>query len=100
MAVTYAEFDASKPHGGTIAKGADLIRRGRDLINRAYEAANAVTDAGTTKDNLIAGDFGAVDSANAALLWTALSTVKNLLDADDAGGLSSSLASLDKGLSE
>ncbi len=98
MSVTYAKYDASKPHGATLARAADLLRRGRDEMNRAMAAIEAATDAGTTKDNLIGGDFGALDSANAALMWTAAVSVKTLLDGDDAGGLSLYLSSLDKGV--
>lgn len=100
MAVTYVKFDASKPIGAVLAESADKLREGRDLLNRAMAAINAATDAGTTKDNLIGGDFGALDSTNAALMWTAAVSVKTLLDGDDAGGLDMYVASLDKGRSE
>jgi hypothetical protein len=99
MSVTYVKFDASKPIGALLASAADKLIQGRDELNRAMEAINAATDAGTTKDNLINGDFGALDSANAALMWTAAVSVKTLLDGDDAGGLSLYLSSLDKGVS-
>lgn len=97
MSVTYAHYDASKPIGALLASAADKIRQGRNDLNRAMAAINSATDAGTTKDNLIGGDFGAIDSANAALLWTASVSVKTLLDGDDSGGLDLYLSSLDKG---
>lgn len=100
MAVTYSKYDASTPIGGKVAKGVDLFLQGYALIKQAHEAANAATDAGTTKNNLIAGDFGAVDSADAILMWNALNTVVTLVDGDAAGGLFTlGLGSLDKGLS-
>ena len=99
MAVTYAQYDTSKPNGGTLAKAVDYLRRGRDLLNRAHAAANQATDAGSTTANLVGGDFGALDNTNAQRMWDNLNTIKTLLDGDDAGGLNSSIGSLDKGIS-
>jgi hypothetical protein len=67
-------------------------------ILRAYGAAVVATDGGTTKDNLIGGDFGAADSANALLFWDALYGVDYIL-ANDATGFLAKLAALDKGVS-
>jgi len=99
MAITYASYDTSKPNGGTLAQAVDYLRRGRDLLNRAYAAANAATDAGSDTTKLVDGDFGATDNTNAQRMWDQMSTIKTLLDGDDAGGLSAAVGSLDKGLS-
>ena len=100
MAATYVDFDATTVHGATIAKGVDLIQQGIELVRRGHGAANVATDAGTTKDALIGGDFGAANTAQAVLYWTQLNTIVTLLNTADSGGFTLALGSLDKGVSE
>lgn len=106
MAVTYAQFDASKPIGGRYARGADYIRRGFDEMISANASAVGVTGgaldpgaANAVKDTLIHPDVGAADAANARLMYNAAYTVKYWTDALTAGGFFQALADLDKGRS-
>ena len=98
MAVTFVYYDTATPMGGLLSVAVNKLTEGRQLLDRWYEAANAATNAGTAAMNLIGGDFGAVTSADATLMWAQAPTIKNLLDADDPGGLAIALGSLDQGV--
>ncbi len=99
MAATKVPYDQTTVIGAEIATGVDLVRRGMDLIYRAKAAIDAATDGGTDKDALISGDFGATNSAAAALYWDATYTMKYTLDNAISGGLATALANMDKGIS-
>lgn len=100
MAQTYVTYDSAKPIGGVLATGVDNFLKGWDEIVRAHAAMNAATDAGTDTLPLISGDFGAATTADAAQMWTQVNSTKTIIDADVAGGLFISLASVDKGASQ
>lgn len=99
MPIERSEYDASKPIGGLVASAIDDLKRGRDKLNRAYAAMDVATGTGTDTTVLVGGNFGAADTAAAADMWDNVLGVKTLLDADDAGGLTLYLASLDQGAS-
>lgn len=94
MAITYARYDTSAPVGATISQAAYHPDLGRALLNTAHASCNAATNAGSDTTKLTGGAFGGLDDANSALLWTALNSVKTLLDGDDAGGLALYMSSI------
>lgn len=100
MTATYAVYDASKPNGATAARAANSLRVGWDDAIRLWNAITTATNGGANKDALIGGDFGALDSANAAHMYDAAYTIQYILTgAATAGGLPLALAALDKGVS-
>lgn len=97
MAVTYVIYNPATPIGAELAKAANALTEGRASLERAFAAINTATNGGASRDNLIGGDFGALNSANASLMWDQTWAAKNLLDSIDAGGYAAAVASLDKG---
>lgn len=99
MAQTYVQYSAAKPIGGVLASGVDKFLSGWDDIVRAHQAMNVATDASSDTGALVDGDFGAVTTGDAALMWSQTNAVVTIINADVAGGLFNSLGSLDKGVS-
>lgn len=97
MAVTRYSYNAAAPLGSVLSISLDRLSTGRAELLRWYQAADTITNGGTNKMALIGGDFGATLSADATLMWDQMSTIKNLLDAQDPGGLAAAIASGDKG---
>lgn len=98
MAVTYVVYDPSKPVGATLARAAALLSEGREELERAMASINAMSNGGASTDNLIGGDFGALNSANAALMFSQTFAATNLLASIDPGGYAAAVASLYKGV--
>lgn len=98
MAATKVNYDSTRPIGGELAQAVDHLRRGLDLFNRAKAAIDSATDGGTNKNVLTGADFGAADNTNASLMWDAAYSINYVMSNAVAGGLSVSLAALDKGL--
>lgn len=99
MAVTYVIYTPGLTVSATISRAAALLSEGREELDRAFQSINAATNGGATKDNLIGGpDFGALNSANAALMYDQTFAAYNLLNSIDAGGYRAAIASLYKGM--
>ncbi len=89
-------YDSTTTHGALLAEAVNDLIQGRDKLGRVYRAADVASNAGTSPTALEGGAFGAI-SGQGDDLWTMMGSIKGLLDADDAGGLATFLASLDNG---
>lgn len=100
MAATHAVIDKTTTIGKQAARAAELFLEARALINTVHGAANQATDAGTDTTKLTGAPFGGLTNADSAKYWTAINTIKTLLDGDDAGGIMAAANSLYNGESE
>lgn len=95
MRVTY---NANTPQGAILAEAVDHLIKGRASLKRWADAADVATNTGGPRDftKLEGGAFGA-DSGKGEDLWNQAISVRDLLNADDAGGLTNFLAVIDQG---
>ncbi len=89
-------YDATTVQGALLAEAINHIIVGRSILDRVEFAADVASNAGQNTVALEGGAFGANPGEGGAY-WSIMRSVKDLLDADDAGGLAQFLASLDNG---
>ncbi len=83
----------------TIAEAVRCIIRGRQLLAQGALAIEVATNANETPANLelAQSPFFGVESGKGSTYRTQVISIKNLIDAGDAGGLATFLSNLDNG---
>lgn len=94
MAETFAGLNTAAPIAATVTEAVYMLTTGRSMLNAAHAAMNSQTDAGSDTTKLTLGSFGGLTNGDSAKYWTAVNSIKSLLDADDAGGLALYLSSV------
>lgn len=91
-------YNAETVQGKILAEAIDNLVQGRALLKRWSDAADVATNTGDPRDytQLEGGAFGAEAGKGQDLYTTAIS-VRDLLNADDEGGLWTFLSQLDNG---